>query len=203
MHETGEDHVLISDADLEALEAEIPLLAGVRIFAEKAVPLPWFSKVGRPLEREVKALARSYLDGLGFPDAGIARIRDWAEAADAATSLDIDTLQWETEESMRAGLAADALELISEEGLSIALTHVSALLGERVGMAVRDAASFWEVEDEALMNAAAGAAIQAAHGAALAVIAGCSHDHPFRRKFALFAHGRWPVGIAGLSFNLF
>ena len=38
-----------------------------RAFAEEAIHRPWFANLGRPLDREEKALARSYLDGLGFP----------------------------------------------------------------------------------------------------------------------------------------
>ncbi|MEQ8266116.1 MAG: hypothetical protein RH982_02895 [Parvibaculum sp.] len=188
---------------MTALESEIPILAGLRTFAEEAAHMPWFTTLGRPLDREVRALARSYLDGLGFPDAETARLRDWAEAADAAMSFDIDPAHWEAEESLRASLATDALELLSEDALNIAMTHVSALLGERIGIAVRDAADFWEVEDEELLNAAAGAALQAAHGAALTLIVETEEDHPFRRKFALFTRGRWPIGVAGLTLNIF
>ncbi|MCF8469703.1 MAG: hypothetical protein K9G30_02865 [Parvibaculum sp.] len=202
-NDNDDSHVSISDAELSALEAEIPILAGVRAFAEEAVNMPWFTTLGRPLDRETRALARSYLDGLGFPDAETARLRDWAEAADAAMSLDFDPVHWDVEESLRAGLAMDAMDLLSEDALSIAMTHVSALLGERIGAAVRDAAHFWEVEDEALLDAAAGAALQAAHGAALTLITDAEGDHPFRRKFALFTRGRWPIGIAGLTFNIF
>ncbi|MEX0837990.1 MAG: hypothetical protein WD034_00545, partial [Parvibaculum sp.] len=201
--EPGEPHLTISDAELTRLEEEIPILAGLRAFAEEAVNMPWFSKLGRPLDAETRALARSWLDGLGFPDAEVARLRDWAEAADAAATLDFEPVHWEAEEGLRAALAAEALERLSEDGLSIAMTHVSALLGERLGNAVRDAAAFWEVEDEELMNAAAGAALHAAHGAALALIVEADSDHPFRRKFSLFARGRWPVGIAGLTLNIF
>lgn len=201
--EQDDRYPTISDAELTALESEIPILAGLRAFAEEAAHMPWFTTLGRPLDREVRALARSYLDGLGFPDAETARLRDWAEAADAALSLDIDPAHWEAEESLRASLAGDALELLSEDALNIAMTHVSALLGEHIGIAVRDAADFWEVEDDELLNAAAGAALQAAHGAALSLIVGAADDHPFRRKFALFARGRWPIGIAGLTLNIF
>lgn len=201
--DTSEPHMLISDAELDALEAEIPILAGLRRFGEEAVNMPWFSKLGRPLDRETLGLARSYLDGLGFPDAEPARLRDWAEAADAAMTFDIDPAHWEAEESLRASLAADALEILSEDALNIAMTHVSALLGERVRTAVQDAAHFWEVEDEELLNAAVGAALHAAHGAALSLIVETEGDHPFRRKFSLFTRGRWPIGIAGLTFNIF
>ncbi|MEP2828471.1 hypothetical protein [Parvibaculum sp.] len=201
--DNDEPQMLISDAELDALEGEIPILAGLRSFAEEAVNMPWFTRLGRPLDREVKALSRSYLDGLGFPDAEPARLRDWVEAADAAITFDIDPAHWEAEEGLRAALAAEALDHLSEDALNIAMTHVSALLGARVRAAVQDAAHFWEVEDEELLNAAAGAALHAAHGAALSLIAGTEDDHPFRRKFALFTRGRWPIGIAGLTFNIF
>jgi hypothetical protein len=198
-----EPHITLSDDDLDALEDEIPLLRGIRAFAEEAALVPWFSALGSPIDRETRAVARVYLDGLGFPDVEVARITDWADAAGAADGLDFDTAQWEAEEGLRADLAAEALDRLSEHGLTIALTHVSAVLGERVGAAAREAAAFADIDDEALLNAVAGAAIQAAHGAALALITEADPDHPFHRKFALFARGRWPIGIAGLTLNLF
>lgn len=198
-----EPHITLSDDDLDALEDEIPLLRGIRAFAEEAALIPWFSALGSPIDRETRAVARAYLDGLGFPDVEVARITDWADAAGAADGLDFDTAQWEAEEGLRADLAAEALDRLSEHGLTIALTHVSAVLGERVGAAAREAAAFADIDDEALLNAAAGAAIQAAHCAALALITEADPDHPFHRKFALFARGRWPIGIAGLTLNLF
>ncbi len=203
MQDDDEPHITLSDDELEALEEEIPLLKGVRLFAEEAAAMPWFAEVGSPIAREDAALARSYLDGLGFPDVEVAGVMNWEDAGDAAASLDFDTAQWEAEEQLRAGLAADALDAISEEGLSIALTHVSAILGERIAAAVVEACELAGIDDEPLMNACVGAGIQAAHGAALTLIAGANEDHPFRRKFTLFARGRWPIGIAGLTFNLF
>ncbi len=198
-----EPHITLSDEDLDALEEEVPLLRGVRLFAEEAAELPWFTALGEPLDREVKRLARDYLDALGFPDVEPARIASWEDAADAAANMDFDTAQWEAEEQLRAGLASDALDAISEEALTIALTHVTAILGGRLGAAVREAAAFGEIDDESLMDAAAGAAVQAAHNAALALIAGAEEDHPFRAKFALFARGRWPIGVSGLTLNIF
>lgn len=203
MHDDDEPHITLSDDELEALEEEIPLLKGVRLFAEEAAAMPWFSRLGEPIERETAGLARDYLDGLGFPDVEVARIASWEDAADAATSLDFDTAQWDAEEQLRAGLADEALGLISEEGLSIALTHVSALLAERIGAAARQASLLAGIDDETLVMAAVGAGVQAAHGAALTLIVGSDDDHPFRRKFALFARGRWPIAVSGLSFNLF
>ncbi|MGV8997653.1 MAG: hypothetical protein ACOH12_11955 [Parvibaculaceae bacterium] len=205
MHNEDEDQdqIVLSDDDLDELEEEIPLLRGVRAFAEEAALMPWFANLGKPLDRNIKALAQAYLDGLGFPDAEPIRIPDWQDALDAASGLDFDTAQWEAEEGMRASLATEALERLSEDGLTIALTHVSAVLGERIGAAVREAAAFADIDDEELLNAAAGAAIQSAHNAVLALIAEEDASHPFHKKFALFTHGRWPIGLAGLSLNLF
>ena len=53
------------------------------------------------------------------------------------------------------------------------------------------------------MQAAIGAGLQAVHNVVLAMAADAGVEHPFLAKFALFAKGRWPIGIAGLSFNMF
>src|SRR3546814_15654582 len=114
MHDDEDDYqdeILLSDDELDALEEEIPLLRGVRAFAEEAALMPWFANVGRPLEREIRELSRSYLDGLGFPDAEVARITEWADAVAAASGLDFATDQWETETELRAGHATEATEI--------------------------------------------------------------------------------------------
>jgi hypothetical protein len=197
------DTILLSDADLENLEAEIPILAGLRMFAEEAVHMPWFSKLGMPLDREAKQIARDYLDALGFPDVEPVRVGNWEDAADAALSLDYDTPAWEQEESLRSDLMVRAQEQLSEDALSIALAHVSAILSTALRSAARDQAALWDIEDEGLSDAMTGAALAAAHGAALALIVDEEKDHPLHLKFALFARGRWPISVAGMSFNLF
>ena len=199
----AEDTILVSDAELEELEAEIPLLAGVRAFGEEAVRLPWFSKLGRPLDRDTKRIAHDFLDRLGFPDVEPVRVGNWEDAADAALSLDYDTPAWEQEESLRNDLISRAHDVLSEDALSIALAHMSALLGTVLRSAARDQAMLWDIEDEGLSDAMTGAALAAAHGAALALIVGEEENHPLRLKFDLFARGRWPISVAGMSFNLF
>jgi hypothetical protein len=37
----------------------------------------------------------------------------------------------------------------------------------------------------------------------LVLAAGAGEDHAFVYKFRLFERGRWPISIAGASFNLF
>ena len=66
----AEDDEWRPDAEsLNALEAEIPTLAALRGFADEACRRPWFTELGEPLGDSVKAMARAYLDGLGYPDA--------------------------------------------------------------------------------------------------------------------------------------
>ncbi len=51
------------------------------------------------------------------------------------------------------------------------------------------------LDDPGLAKAAAGAASQACHQAALASLAAAGPTHAFALKFRLFAAGRWPLGI--------
>lgn len=57
------------------------------------------------------------------------------------------------------------------------------------------AAALAACADEALARVASGAALMAAHGRALASLAGYGDAHPFVQKYALFARGRWPLGL--------
>jgi hypothetical protein len=68
---------------------------------------------------------------------------------------------------------------------------------------IENIAAIWDVENENLMNAAAGAAVQASHHAALVLAADVEEEHPLALKFRLFEMGRWPIGIAGSTFNIF
>jgi hypothetical protein len=88
-------------------------------------------------------------------------------------------------------------------------------MGEAAREAIEEAAAMWDLEDDQLLRAIAGAAAQAAHLAALALLAADDEaaakaageptllDHPFMAKFRLFARGRWPLGLAGRTLNIF
>ena len=69
--------------------------------------------------------------------------------------------------------------------------------------AVKDAAYAFDLEDEALLNTAAGAALRACHNAALVLLAGEAEDHALALEYALFEGGRWPVALTGQTFHLF
>lgn len=198
------DNLDADGAALEALEAEIPALARIRRFAWAACRVDWYAHVGEHPGPRTLDMAERYADALGFPDARVALVTDWAEAASAAESLDFDHAAWEAEEQLRAGLTMEALECMSEEALKVALTHVSATVQGPVRTSVEECLAIWDEPAEGpLRDLAVGAAVQACHQAALVLASGAEEDHPFALKFRLFEGGRWPIGIAGLSFNLF
>jgi len=193
------------DVDFTRLLEEIPLLYKARAFAESLNANTWFSRLGEPLDPREHTLARAYLDGLGFPEAEPALLSDWSEAATAAESLDRDPIGWEAEEMLRAGLISRVLERLDEEAVNVALSQVGSKTYESSRDAVEEAASMDDIDDMELVHAAAGALAQAANGAALVILAEAEDDsppHPFLARWRLFARGRWPVGLAGASYNI-
>lgn len=193
---------------MEDLERELPALKALTRFAKTLDRLPWFANLGEPLSPGARAAADLYSDRLGFPHAEIAILVDWEDAAAAAESLDWQSDWWEAEELLRADLTGRALDLMSEEALQVGMTLISDKIVEPAREGMEQAAVIFDAEDEASRNLAVGAAVQAAHGAALALLAASDPEfdietHAFAAKFQLFEFGRWPVGIAGSSFNLF
>ncbi len=198
----------MDEQELEDLERELPALSRLSRFARSLDRIPWFANLGEPLTAGARAVAETYLTGLGYPDAGVAILVDWEDAADAAESLDWQSPAWEAEELLRADLTARALDLLSEDGLHVGMTLIANQVSEPAKEAMEQASFLWDMEDAGSRRLAVGAAVQAAHGAALALIAAVDSDfdaenHPFAAKFRLFEFGRWPVGVAGSSFNLF
>ena len=174
-----------------------------RFVAAAAGPF-WFSTVGQPLRGPLKDEARAWLDALGFPDAAPVVLRDWNEASEAAESTGVDDPAFEAEEQLRAALTQDAIDLHGEDAVSVVLTHVAAELGPAIGEAALNATRVWGLDDMELVNAAAGAGVQACHNAALLLLAGrAEDDHPFALKYRLFERGRWPVALIGSSLHLF
>lgn len=199
-----EDEDLDVDPSLfEDLREEIPTLMAIKRFSLSLDRIPWFSALGEALSPEVKSRARNYLDELGFPEVELTPIASWEEAADAAASLDWDSESWSREEQLRASLIDDALAHMEESALQVALTHVAAMAAEGIRDALENISAIWDLDDENLETAATGAAIQAVHNGALVLAAGGEETHPFALKFSLYEEGRWPIGVAGSSFNLF
>ncbi len=193
---------------MDDLERELPSLQALTRFARSLDRIPWFANLGEPLTPGARAAARLYADRLGFPHADVAILVDWDDAAAAAESLDWQSEWWEAEELLRSDLTAKALETLSEEALQIGMTLIADKVSEPARDGMEQAAVIFDADDEAARNLAVGAAVQAANGAALVLLA--SQDpafeietHAFAAKFQLFEFGRWPVAITGSSFNLF
>lgn len=206
------------DAELlQDLEAEMPVLALLRNFTDRAIRVNWFESLGEPLSRTSAQDARMFMDGLGFPEAEIAALPDWEDAASAAESLDMNSHAWEVEEQLRAALMQDALQVVSEEGLSVLLTHMAGAINETAENCLEEALYYGDESTDIYGKLALGAVQQACYGGALA-IAGLAaqsiangteltdHDiesHPLMLRFRLFEQGRWPVSLVGQSFNIF
>lgn len=184
---------------------EIPLLYKARAFAESIADPAFFSRLGERLDSREMTLARAYLDGLGFPDADPAPLGSWEDAAIAAEALDTDPLAWEAEEMLRAGLVERALERLDREALDAAVMLVASAIGDLAREAAEAAAAIDDVYDETVVNTAAGGLIQAAHGAVLVLLAEAEDEeptHPFLARWRLYVRGRWPVGVAGATYNI-
>ncbi len=198
----------MDDADLAGLERELPALARVRRFAHTLTGVPWFANLGEPMTLGARAAARNYAEGLGFPDADVAILVDWEDAAAAAEPNDWNSPAWEAEELLRADLTTRALDVLSEDALRIAMTMIADRICAPAREAMEQASFIWDIDDEAQQQLAVGAAVQAAHQAMLVLIASIdpafdAEDHPFTAKFRLFEFGRWPVGVTGSSLNVF
>jgi hypothetical protein len=194
-----------TEDDIARLLDEIPLLYKAKAFAESVTDPAFFSRLGEPLDPREQALARAYLDGLGFPEAEGAPLGDWSDAVAAAEALDRDPMAWEAEEMLRTGLVDQVLQRIDEEALQMALQLVASKIGEAARDAAEASAALDDVYDETVVNAAAGGLVQAAHGAALVILAEAEDDdppHPFLARWRLFVRGRWPVGVAGATYNI-
>ncbi len=196
------DDLFDEDEDVD-LREDFPTLDAVRRFTRVAQEIRWFSRLGERISAEDRANAKAYVEALGFPDAEIAEVGDWSEAVIAATNLDIDTPAFDAEEQIRSALTAEALELMDEELLTFALTHLSGSIAELVEDAAADAALRAGYDDDETIRAAAGAAIQAAHQAALVLAAGAEDEPAPAHKFRLFEAGRWPLGLIGMTLHIF
>ncbi len=192
-----------NENEIEDIIADIPSLVAVHAFAARLAGIPWFKFVGDPIDDSLTVRARVYLDALGFPHVEPAPIYDWETAATAAESLDWNSDAWQAEEQLRAALVGKALKHMNDEALAVAINYIGAKAGETLEELSAEIAALWEIDDLSLINAAAGAAVQVSHQTALVIAAEAESDHPFLLKLKLFELGRWPIGIAGASLNLF
>ena len=182
---------------------EYPTLMLVARFASMISETKWFHKIGLALDHENIKASRNYLDALGFPEGYPAEIMDWDDAIACLETNDWNSPAWEAEEQLAASLINSALEFIEEDVLEVALTNVSSKASEHITNAVENASMQWGIDDEEILRAAIGQAVQACYQAALVIAAGEEEDHPFAQKFRLYESGHWPLGVAGTTLNIF
>jgi hypothetical protein len=163
----------------------------------------WFSRLGEPGAPHERGLVEAYLRGLGIRDElPLKYVPDWDAARAVVTDPAWDSRWWDAEQREKKRLHARAVALRGETALlrSLATTFE---VTEAVQRAAASAAARAECSDVGLVGSAAGAASEALHLAELAELAGEDGGHPFRAKCALFATGRWPLGILTRRYCIF
>ncbi len=195
---------MTSAAQPESLLGTYPTLRAVHRFAHLVARMSWFHDIGDPMDETLRGKALDYASALGFPDVTPAVLVRWEDAAAALETRDYNSPAWEAEEQLRMALTADAAAVIPETALRAALESVAAIAAEAADAGARDIARFLQIGDPDFVRIATGAAVQACHQAALLLAAqGGAADHPFALKLRLFEQGRWPLGIVGMSLNIF
>jgi hypothetical protein len=166
----------------------------IAAFLAEMARTPWFASCGASLNAAETKAASAYVAALGLGELPVAGVKDWRHAQTLAQRPDWSRAWWEAESQAEKILHRQGesrfgendflamLTVVTEESSSI---HAAALVAlARAGL-----------KDEGLAKAAAGAASQACHQAALAHLAAAGSSHAFACKFRLFAAGRWPLGI--------
>ena len=197
----GGEYEFLDEAELR----DFPGLMAVSQFVRMLSEVPWYGALGLELDGREELLSEDYLLALGVPDARIAPIMDWEEAANAAANPDWNTEWWEAEELVRVALVSEACQRADEDTVMIALTHLQNQAIEAVSQPAELAAEAGGVRDEELIRAVAGAGAQAIYQAGLLLAAENEDDehHVFALKYKLFESGRWPIGVVGNSFHIF
>ena len=191
------------DSDIDELFDDYPSLKSVAPFVEVANNVRWFRSLGERPPEHVVGFARDYAGLLGFPEAEPVFIPEWEDAAFAAENPEVNSSAWEAEEQLRAALTNDVLSVVDDDTLQMVMASVAQSITPAIDEAATEAREYMRIEDEAFVQAAAGAAAQACYQAALVGMAGVEEDHPFVRRFQLFEAGHWPIAILGNSFLIF
>lgn len=162
----------------------------------------WFSAVGEKSVESEASDIRSYLAGLDLDVDEVVWLDSWQAAGDIAKHPDWSPAWWEAEESLRLALFEEAVRSPGEEPVLKLLSRINSAAAESLHGPAAVAAARSGLADPGISRAAAGAAAQACHLAALARLSGRGADHPFEAKLRLFAGGRWPLCLVGKQFYI-
>jgi hypothetical protein len=164
----------------------------------------WFSRQGAALtpseEGAIATLMRSHP---ALVDAQPALVTSWTEAAAIVRAGEWDTAWWDVEEEEREALWQSAADRWGEQSVFERVTAAGDALAPAVRAAARVAAVQGGLGATDVAQAAAGAALLAAQQAMLADLADTGGAHFFARKRALFAAGRWPLGLVRGRYYVF
>jgi hypothetical protein len=146
---------------------------------------------------------QAYLAGLNLAaNTPVEQVSGWKEAEAVLRDPAWDASWWEREEKERQRLYALAAAKSSELLLLQALTAATDRMADSVHAAATAAAARAGVTDAYMIRIAAGAAMQAEHQVALALLAG-EAGHFFASKYSLFAGGHWPLGLYAGTLRFF
>lgn len=160
----------------------------------------WFSRVGLPFDETEARLAGGYLGGLDLPATpDIAIVADWRDAETIIRDPQSGAGWWEQEEAERKLLMRETQQRVGSQSLLEALTSaVDGYAESTYSCALKSSDG-----DEELAKVASGAALTSIHLRALALLAGRGERHIFVQKYALFAAGRFPLGMRRSTFSFF
>lgn len=163
----------------------------------------WFARVGTTLSTADVANATAILVARGSPAPGqVVQVASWREAANWSNDAQLAQC-WDDDEDAREALWLQVAAEIGEAALLGQLTRVTTASAAEVHAAARTAAGVAAARDPDDVATAAASALLSLHQATLAQLAQAASDHPFNRKFALFAHGRWALGYRDGTYGIF
>jgi hypothetical protein len=166
-------------------------------FLGEMARVPWFESCGAPLGPEGAGLASAYAASLGIGEFPVEGIKDWRAAQALAQDSGWNRGWWEAEKAAEKALHLTGIARHGRDEFLASLTDVTEAAAS-IQVAASRALSRSGIADQGLGKAAAGAASQACHQAALLLLAAWDKEcqsHMFARKFRLYAAGRWPLGI--------
>jgi hypothetical protein len=164
----------------------------------------WFKRLGMPLAAAEHDCIAAMLGDLGLaPGTPIVIATSWRDVGLVLRAQEQDNRWWNGEEAERESLWMIAAEDMTEGELLTHLTRSTAAQRDLVCGGASLAAAGSDGTDPDLVRAASDAALVAVHQHALADLARAPTAHYFRRKFRLFAGGRWPLGVHAGAYRLF
>lgn len=163
----------------------------------------WFARIGAPLDQEDRRDVQMILHRHGVEtSADIVLLRNWYAAA-AWINSEHSVAGWDDDEHERERLWLQLVLHMSESELLARLAATVEAAAPVVRTAVANAAAREAGLEPELIDTAAAAALLCLHQHALARLAGAGDEHPFLRKYALFARGRWPLGLNAGRYGLY